>query len=174
MEARIIEQCVDRFGTDIYRFCRHLCDDPAEAEDLYQQTFLKALESDIELNWDQNPKALFFSLAHNLFKSSVRKRARRLSITPNSAIDETEAAHIRSDEDIEDDYLRRELLSEINRIIESLPEKFRLPMTLYYTFDLPVEEIAEAVGKPPGTIKSRLFKGRKLIRKKLKEAGYDE
>lgn len=45
MDAKEIERCIDEFGTDIYKFCRKLCLDQTEAEDLYQQTFLKALES---------------------------------------------------------------------------------------------------------------------------------
>lgn len=84
MEASELEKCIDQFGTDIYRFCIKLCMDKTNAEDLYQQTFLKALESDIKLDWNQNPKALFFSLAHNLWKSDQRKKARRAVIAPCS------------------------------------------------------------------------------------------
>lgn len=46
MDAREIEKFIDDFGTDIYRFCLKLCADKANAEDLYQQTFLKALEAE--------------------------------------------------------------------------------------------------------------------------------
>lgn len=60
MDAREIEICIDQFGTDIYRFCRKLCATRTDAEDLYQQTFLKALETEWTLDWQQNPKALFF------------------------------------------------------------------------------------------------------------------
>ncbi len=42
MDAGEIEKCIDNFGTDIYRFCLKLCADKEDAEDLYQQTFLKA------------------------------------------------------------------------------------------------------------------------------------
>ena len=66
MNAREIEKCIDDFGTDIYRFCLKLCVDKSDAEDLYQQTFLKALEKDWRLDWEKNPKALFFSL-HIIF-----------------------------------------------------------------------------------------------------------
>ena len=82
MDAREIEKCIDEFGTDIYRFCLKLCMDKSEAEDLYQQTFLKALEMEWTLDWGQNPKALFFSLTHNLWKSDRRKQARRNMIAP--------------------------------------------------------------------------------------------
>ena len=82
MNGREIERCIDEFGTDIYRFCLKLCMDQTDAQDLYQQTFLKALETTWTLDWEQNPKALFFSLAHNLWKSDRRKMARRNRIAP--------------------------------------------------------------------------------------------
>ena len=58
MDAREIEKCIDEFGTDIYRFCLKLCMDKSEAEDLYQQTFLKALEIEWTLDWGQNPNGV--------------------------------------------------------------------------------------------------------------------
>ncbi len=59
MNAREIETCIYAFGTDIYRFCLKLCADQADAEDLYQQTFLKALETEWTLDWEQ-PESIVF------------------------------------------------------------------------------------------------------------------
>ena len=61
-----------------------------------------------------------------------------------------------------------------------LSQKFRytllldayVPLILYYLFEQPVDEIAKEIKKPPGTVKSRLFKGRSLIKKRLEELGY--
>lgn len=172
MEARELEKCINEFGTEIYRFCMKLCMNKANAEDLYQQIFLKALESDMNLDWEQNPKALFFSLAHNLWKSDQRKKARRAAIAPCDNLDDESENLLYSDENVEEKVFRKELISQTNKIIESLPEKIRIPLTLYYLFELPVEQIAQTVKKPPGTIKSRLFKGRSLIKKRLEELGY--
>lgn len=172
MEAREIEKCVDKFGTEIYRFCMKLCMNKTDAEDLYQQTFFKALESNIKLDWEQNPKALFFSLVHNLWKSDQRKNARRAAIAPCSNLDDESENLLSSNENVEEKVFRRELINQTNKIIESLPEKIRIPLTLYYLFELPVEQIAQTIKKPSGTIKSRLFKGRSLIKKRLEELGY--
>lgn len=172
MEARELERCIDQFGTDIYRFCMKLCVNKDDAEDLYQQTFFKALESEWQLDWEQNPRALFFSLAHNLWKSSIRKNARRAPIAPCSNIDDENENFLKSRESIEEEFLQRELYAQVNRIIEELPDKIRVPLTLHYLFDFPIEQVAETIKKPPGTVKSRLFKGRKLIKKRLEEEGY--
>ncbi len=168
-----IEKCIDDFGTDIYRFCLKLCADRADAEDLYQQTFLKALETEWKLDWERNPKALFFSLAHNLWKSDRRKQARRNKILPCSNFDDETETVIHSEESIQEGYLEKELITEVRRIIQTLPEKFQVPLTLFYLSDCPIEQIAAIIKKPPGTVKSRLFKGRSLIKKRLEDAGYE-
>lgn len=167
MNAREIETCIDVFGTDIYRFCRKLCADKADAEDLYQQTFLKALETEWRLDWENNPKALFFSLAHNLWKSGRRKQARRNMIAPSSNLDDRTETVLHSEESIEDSYLQKELITEVRQIIQTLPEKFQVPLILFYLSDCTIDQIAAIIKKPPGTVKSRLFKGRNLIKKKI-------
>ncbi len=173
MKAGEIEKCIDDFGTDIYRFCLKLCADKADAEDLYQQTFLKALETEWTLDWENNPKALFFSLTHNLWKSSRRKQARRNTIAPCSNFDDEMEMVLHSEESMEQGYLQKELIAEVRQIIQTLPEKFQVPLILFYLSDCPIEQIAAIIKKPPGTVKSRLFKGRRLIKKRLEDAGYE-
>ena len=90
----------------------------------------------------------------------------------NTNFDEANENELRSEENIEENIFRQELIVEINKIIENLPEKFRVPLILYYLFEQPIGEIAKEIKKPPGTVKSRLFKGRSLIKKRLEELGY--
>ena len=80
---------------------------------------------------------------------------------------------LHSEESIEEGYLQKELMIEVRQIIQTLPEKFRVPLILFYLSDRSIEEIAALIKKPPGTVKSRLFKGRSLIRKRLEDAGYE-
>ncbi len=173
MDAREIESCIDTFGADVYRFCLKLCGAGPDAEDLYQQTFLKALEAQWTLDWQRNPKALFLSLAYHLWKSGRRRQARRDRIAPVDALEDGAEAALPSGENIEDAYLQKERAAAVRRSLDSLPEKFRLPLTLYYLSDCSVEQIAAILETPPGTVKSRLFKGRALIRKRLEENGYE-
>ncbi len=173
MNAGEIEKCIDDFGTDIYRFCLKLCVDKEDAEDLYQQTFLKALETEWRLDWEKNPKALFFSLAHNLWKSDRRKQARRNMIAPCSNVDDDAETLLHSEENIEEHYFQKELITEVRQIMQTLPEKFQVPLILFYLSDCSIEQIAAIIKKPPGTVKSRLFKGRNLIKKRLEDTGYE-
>ena len=128
----------------------------------------------MKLDWEKNPKALFFSLAHNLWKSDRRKSARRAALVLCTNLDEENENLLYSKENVEEKVFQQELINETNKIIESLPERIRTPLMLYYLFELSVEQIAETIKKPPGTIKSRLFKGRNLIKKRLEEYGYEK
>ncbi len=130
------------------------------------------METEWELDWENNPKALFFSLAHNLWKSDRRKQARRSRIAPGSNLDDE--MELSSGESIEESYFQRELIAEVRQIIQTLPEKFQIPLLLFYLSDCSVEQIATIIKKPPGTVKSRLFKGRSLIKKRLEDAGYEK
>ena len=116
---------------------------------------------------------MFFSLAHNLWKSDRRKQARRNTIAPCSNFDDKTETVLYSEESIEDDYLQKELITEIRQIIQTLPEKFQVPLILFYLSDCTIEQIAAIIKKPPGTVKSRLFKGRSLIKKRLEDVGYE-
>ena len=69
--------------------------------------------------------------------------------------------------------LQKELAEEVRQIMGTLPEKFQVPLLLYYLSDCSIEQIAAIIRKPPGTVKSRLFKGRSLMKKRLEDAGYE-
>ncbi len=173
MEAKELEKCINVFGDDIYRFCLKICLNKDDAEDLYQQTFLKALESNFILDWDNNPKALFFSISYKIYKSNMRKWARRNNIASIINIDEKTENILYSYENIENDVLEKNLINEITKIIDSLPEKIKVPLTLYYLFDFSTSNISKVIKKHIVTVKSRLFKGRGIIKKRLEEVGYD-
>ncbi len=74
---------------------------------------------------------------------------------------------------MEENLVRKELAEEVDRMIQDLPEKIRVPLILFYLSDCSIEQIAAIIKKPPGTVKSRLFKGRSLIKKRLEEIGYE-
>ena len=61
----------------------------------------------------------------------------------------------------------------VQRIVANLPEKYRMPIHLYYAADLSVKEIAETMKIPEGTVKSRMNKAKHLLKKELEALGYD-
>lgn len=130
------------------------------------------MEIDTAVDWDQNPKSFLFSVTNSIWKNSIRKQARHHRIAPTVSIEDGQINFVPNDVDLEGEVfskIRNELL---NNLLSSLPDKVRTPMLLYYAFEFPLDEIASILEIPSGTVKSRLYKGRSLIKKGLEEHGY--
>lgn len=158
------EELVDIYGDSVYRFCRSLTYNESDAEDLFQETFIKAYEQFSKIQLSENPQGVLFSIAAYTFKSWKRKFARRQKIAPMQPMDNSE---LHDSCNLEDDYIKKESLIAVQIAVNGLPDKFKIPIVLHYTFERKVSEIAQILNVSQGTIKSRLFKARKLIEQKL-------
>lgn len=166
-----LEQLIRENGTAIYSFCRHLTCHVQEAEDLYQDTFLKAIELGT-LKAGSNPKSCLLAIAVNIWKNRKRKFAWRRRITEEKALQEQSDPHycIWMEPSPEAQVLKEEEQKIIRRLVDDLPEKFRVVVLLYYMEELSVPQISKVMKLPEGTIKSRLHKARKLLEQEL--SGY--
>ena len=88
METAVVSQLIDQYGMDVMRFCRSLTRCACDAEDLYQQTFLKLLQLRVKVEREQNPRAFLFSIASGIWKNECRKWGRRTEIAPSSSLEE--------------------------------------------------------------------------------------
>ena len=79
-------------GKSIYSFCRHLTENAADADDLYQETFLKAAELCHKINKSQNPRAFLIRISAGIWRNSLRKEAGRRKILPFSSLSDGEEA----------------------------------------------------------------------------------
>lgn len=173
-----LEQCIDLYGKDIFSFCRHATGNLQDGEELYQDTFLKAVELMEKVDIDQNPKSFLLSIAIRLWKNKRRKYAWRQRIAGMESLEEKEEYQNipSSTEDAlpERKLLQKEQAQMVHRCIRKLPQKYQIPLYLYYASEFSVNEIAVCLKLPEGTVKSRLHKARKLLKEKLEVAGYDE
>lgn len=178
-----LEQCVEEYGKDIYSFCRQITGSEQEGEELYQDTFLKAMELLKRMDIQQNPRCYLLSVAVKLWKNKRRKYAWRQRIVPQSNIAEMTGVegletascygYQGSNNSCEAEILRREQQAYVHYCIDMLPEKLKLPVILYYAAELSVSEIAACLKIPAGTVKSRLYKARTMLKEQLEVAGYD-
>lgn len=173
-----LERCVDVYGKDIYSFCRQITGNVWEGEDLYQDTFMKAVELLDRIAIDQNPKSYLLSVSIRLWKNRRRKYAWRQRIAGMESLNEmTDAGGISCDvggKMPEEEVLLREQGRLLHQCIAELSEKYRIPVYLYYSAELSVKEIADCLKIPEGTVKSRLHKAKTVIKKRLEVAGYDK
>ena len=161
-------ELVDNYSTSLWRFCRSLTYSKEDAEDLFQETFLKTFEQLHKINASSNPQSFLFSTALYLWKGKRRIYARRQRLAPAQPLDN----EILSDINIESDIMAQEDTRIVRELVQALPEKNKIPVILHYTMEMTLPEIAATLKLPVGTVKSRLFKARKIIEKGLMEVEY--
>ena len=172
------EQFVRDNGKDILRFCRMTCGDDESGDELYQDTMLKLLGKRQWLNFRQNVKSYALSISILLWKNKKKKYANRQRLIPMESIDciETEGNLTIADITVispESCIIQEDERTAVWQVVAHLPERYRMPVYLYYSADLSVQEIAKVLQIPEGTVKSRMHKAKRLLKKELEALGYD-
>ena len=178
MDNDEFERFVLKFGKDILRFCRMTAGDVENGDELYQDTMLKLLEKKKGLDSMQNTKSYALSTSIYLWKNKKKKYANRMRLVPIDSMDEmsykgygfTDYDNGVSPEHI---VLRQNEIDMIQGFVKTLPEKYRIPIYLYYSADMQINEISKILGLPEGTVKSRMRKAKKQLKEKLEAIGYD-
>lgn len=171
MTKQELKMCIDEYGKDIYSFCKHLTNNLPEADDLYQDTFLTAVELKEKIEFGNNPKSYLLSVALRIWKNKKRKfawRRRIADVRPMAderEIDTGESAEL----SLEDRIIIKEKDEAIRMAVNRLPEKFKIAVLLFYMEDLSTAQIAETMKIPIGTVLSRLHQARKILKKELED-----
>ena len=164
-----LEQCINEYGTEIYSFCKHLTGSKQEADDLYQDTFLKAVERQEKISRKDNPKGYLLSVAVRLWRNRKRKLIWRNRIAPMVSIaEEQENVELYDRKHSpEESCIVNEEKRLVQNAVDKLPEKMKVCVLLFYMEELSVTEMANLLKLPEGTVKSRLYKARKILVKEL-------
>jgi RNA polymerase sigma-70 factor, ECF subfamily len=150
----------------LYAFALKLSKSRDDAEDLVGDTMLRAFDRWEQYNLGTNIRAWLFTILYHVFVS----RKRRIDAREVHAPDDSEgwsAFEAVGEIDPEGRFYDSFLDDEVTRAVDSLPEEYRSAVVLSDLHDLRYAEIAEILGVPEGTVKSRLFRGRRLLQKKL-------
>jgi RNA polymerase sigma-70 factor (ECF subfamily) len=169
MTIKELEICIEKYGKDIYSFCRQLTMSLQEADDLYQDTFLKAMELIPKIDNDQNPKSYLLSIAVHIWKNKKQKFAWRKRIADINPITDLfmEQTANPLDLSLEERVLKQEEILLVRSAVRRLPERLMAPTCLYYMENLSVSQIAALLNIPVGTVKIRLYQARKRLKKEL-------
>ena len=146
-----------RYQNRLYRYLLRMVRQPAEAEDLFQQTWLRVAEKIHNYDQNRNFDAWLFTLARNLAIDHLR-RLRPESLDEPVGDHETPAL---------DRVLARERTSRLADAMETLPVIQREVLTLRFEEELKLEEIAEILGAPLSTVKTRLRRALDRLRGNL-------
>lgn len=172
-----LEFLVDKYKDSLYKFSLHLCKNSNEAEDLFQDTWIKVFKNINTFDENKNFQTWLFTICMNSYKDRYRKSKRWLNIIRDYFDNEEkqeEMGKVYSTENLpEEETIKDYEKYMIKKAVKTLKDEYRIPLILYYFQQLSYKEISEILSIPEGTIKSRLNKGRKLIKDYMEVNHYD-
>lgn len=150
----------------LYRVAFHLAKDPADTDDLVQETFTRALAGSEQFTSGSNIKAWLTRILYNFFFDDYR-RSKRWFSTEHAVETSLEDRQADPNPGPESQALKKELDEQIIAGLRQMPEEFRAAMVLVDIGDLAYDEVAAILSCPIGTVRSRLSRARKLMRQYL-------
>lgn len=165
MTDSIFEKNLVLAQSELYKFAIKLTANNEEADDLLQETSLKALDNRDKFQPETNFKGWLYTIMRNIFINNYRKASRdktyvdqtenqyHINLNRDYAIDHTEAAYD---------------IKEIHKAVHALPKEYRIPFAMHIS-GFKYQEIADHLGVPIGTIKSRIFFTRQKLQKELRD-----
>jgi RNA polymerase sigma-70 factor, ECF subfamily len=166
--------------SSLYSAALRMTRNPSDAEDLVQETYLKAYRGFGGFQEGTNLKAWLYRILTNTFINTYRAKKRR---PEESELEEVEDLYLyrrlggleaaAAGRSAEDELLEHMTDYEVKEAIESLPEQFRVAVLLADVEGFSYKEIAEILDIPIGTVMSRLHRGRKGLQKRLYEYAVD-
>lgn len=160
---------------DVYRFALSLTRDESDADDVVQDTFLRAFRSWHTYLPGSDCRRWLFTICRNVFLRS-RERARPTVELDAGEIDQAIVGSFygeSSRDNVESIFSRLDLAPAISRALANVPEPFRSTLILVDVEDQSYEAAAEVLRVPIGTVRSRLFRGRRLMQDQLMTYAYD-
>ena len=176
-QAKFSELAIE-FMPSLYTAALRMTRNPADAEDLVQETYLKAYRAFNSFTEGTNLKAWLYRILTNTYINAYRAKKRR---PEESDIDDLENFYLyrrlgglegaMAGRSAEDEVLDHFTETEVKEAIEALPEQFRMAVLLGDVEGFSYKEIAEILDVPIGTVMSRLHRGRRALQKRLYEFG---
>ena len=172
--AELLTKEAMQYAPQLFSTARRMTRNRADAEDLVQETFVKAWRSFATFQEGTNLRAWLFRIMTNTFINKYNAQQRRPQETE---LDEVEELFLfrrigafdqsKMNQSAEEQLLEFFTDDEVKNAIEELPEMFRLPVLLSDVDGFSYKEIAEMLDVPIGTVMSRLHRGRKMMQKLL-------
>ncbi len=170
-EKEAFGQLIDKYKNSIFRLAFHMMGNYSDAEDISQEVFLQAYRKLKEFKVGSNFHTWLYTIDLNMCKNKLKRRSilKFISIDKSILIGDDEFIREIPDKSIpvEEALIKKEEKEKVNRVIDTLPLKYRSVFILRYTENMSYEEITKVTKLPLGTVETRLFRARKILMKKF-------
>ncbi|MFT4145301.1 MAG: RNA polymerase sigma factor [Mobilitalea sp.] len=167
MDNRILKQLYEQFGTELYLYLYSLCHNHSLAEDLRQETFLKAL---LALpDYHTNMRAWLYLVARNLYFNRRNKDKRLISLEGVSH----EIMHLDGADDILNRFIAKRQIRMLYHSLSILPLQKREILMMQYFGDMTQREIAAILHLTPENVRVLSYRAKKELKKYMEANGYD-
>jgi RNA polymerase sigma-70 factor (ECF subfamily) len=171
-DKRAFELLVMKYQRKLARLLSRMVRDPAEIEDITQESFIKAYRALPQFRGESAFYTWLYRIAVNTAKNYLVARGRRAPTTTEFSSEEAEgfedAELLRDIATPEAELQTKQIANAVNKAVEALPEELRTAITLREIEGLSYEEIAQMMDCPIGTVRSRIFRAREAIAEKIR------
>ncbi|MFC1626704.1 RNA polymerase sigma factor [Patescibacteria group bacterium] len=169
-DQELYREIVLRYQDKLLRYATYLLHDEQRAADAVQQSLIKAY---INLNgFDKKKKfsSWIYRIVHNESINCIKKKKREISLDANSWVKET----IQSNEDIMTDLSVKDGQIALQKCIDTLPIRYKGPLSLYFFEEKSYEEISDILKIPIGTVGTRINRGKKILKQIIQPSSVNE
>lgn len=157
----------DRYQGPIYRFALHMSGNSATAEEVTQEVFMLLIRNPKSYQAEKGSvRGYLYGMARNLARRSMQNRGLDVDLNGFGAGEDQELA-LASDLDVLEELSRSELVESLRKAVVSLPEPYREAVVLCDLQEMSYADAAEFLECAPGTVASRLYRGRAILKTKL-------
>ena len=166
-----IKYLVEKYNKLVYKICINMLESPQDAEDLTQEVFLSLYKNLSRYrNLQENEmKNLICKIALNKCMDMLKSKSYKFE--KNAGLEIIELENYKDNNDIDSKLIENEKKNYINKIINELKEPYREIIKCYYIDQLTLDELALKLNVPKSTLKVQIYRGKKLLKEKIKESG---
>lgn len=155
-DKELFTELVKRYEDKLMRYAMYLLHNEQQALDVVQESFIKAYVNLQGFNTKKKFSSWIYRIVHNEAMNNVKKFVKETRI--DDVID------IPNDDNVEDDFTKKEVVEEIQACINQMPLSYSEPIALFYLEEKSYEEISDILRIPMGTVATRINRGKKLMR----------
>ncbi len=168
MEESNYSKMVEKYSDMVYRIAFNYMKNQEDAEDVYQNVFLKLLTKMYFRDVEHVKRWLIrvtINECHSLYRSPWKRRRQECDNLNILLENQQVEAYLESDQALSD------AVVDVTKLLKSIPEKYSIVMYLYYYEEYSTKEIAKILHRNESTVRTQLMRGKEILRKKMEERG---